>query len=32
MTNGNADWIDLDDFDDGRTIRGSITIATIGNY
>ena len=28
----NADWIDLGDFDNGRTIRGSMTSATIGNY
>ena len=31
MTNGNANWIDFDDFDDGQTIRGSITSARIGN-
>ena len=32
-TNGNADWIDLDEFDDGQTIKGSITKAKakIGN-
>ena len=30
-TNDNAEWINLD-FDDGRTIRGSMTGAAIGNY
>ena len=30
--NENVDWIDLDDFDDGWTIRGLMMTARIGNY